>query len=117
MICDQIETDLQVLAVVTDVLRDSVVPDENPFETRVGEFNTFGHDYLEARGELAKSYWEAAHDSDVKDVWELSLFHFLEISRLDATGTSSAEARHRVPFILLYLNRDDDAFASILAPI
>ncbi len=67
--------------------------------------------YLEARAKLAKSYWMAAYDCEVKEVWEKALFHYLEVLRLDERN--GFKTKFRAPFILLYLNRDDDAYASI----
>lgn len=86
---------------------------ENLFEMYVGEFGDFDEtqEYLDARAMLAASYWEAAYDFEVKEVWEKALFHYLELLRLDVTYR--CVVRFRVPFILLYLNRDDDAYAFI----
>lgn len=117
-LCNQIETDIQCVEFAADPLRNFVVPGEdnavaeNLLETRVGDFGSFDtQEYLQQHATLAKSYWDAAYDSEVKEVWEKSLFHYLEILRLDAKHRG--EARFRVPYILLYLNRDDDAFAFI----
>jgi hypothetical protein len=86
---------------------------ENIFETRVGDFGLIEEaaDYLTTRHELADSYWHAAYDSEIKEVWEMALFHYLELLRLD--DLVGFETTYRVPFILLYLNRDDDAYAFI----
>jgi hypothetical protein len=86
---------------------------ENLFDTRAGDFGGFDEtqNYMEARTHLADSYWTAAYDSEVKEVWEKALFHYLELLRLDASY--KCEVRFRVPFILLYLNRDDEAYAFI----
>ena len=67
----------------------------------------FAHPYLEATFHLADAYFCIAYDCEVKEVWETALFHYLEHLRLGANDRLGA--RRRVPFILLYLNRDDDA--------
>lgn len=83
---------------------------ENVFKTRVGSF-ALGHQtrsYMVARRELTIHYFEAAFDVEIKSVWEKALFHSLELLRLDARD--SVRMRLSVPFVLIYLNRDDDAF-------
>ena len=65
--------------------------------------------YSMALTNLADSYWDAAYNCEIKVVWERALFHNLELLRLDAWCADVI--RIRVPFILLYLNREDDAYA------
>ena len=67
--------------------------------------------YLEARSNLAAMYWDAAYESEVKEVWERALFHCKETMQFDAAY--DPPTRIRVPFILLCLNRDDEAYAYI----
>lgn len=67
--------------------------------------------YMEATYASADWYWRAAYECEIKQVWEKALYHFLEHLRQGAID--HMEARFRVPFILLYLNRDDDAFCFI----
>jgi hypothetical protein len=91
-----------------EILRSS--PEGNAFEIEVGNFWSVPRalPYLEATHDLARLYWGAATQShDAKEVWELCLYHHLEHPRLgilDRYGT-----RLQVPFVLLSLNRDDDA--------
>lgn len=67
--------------------------------------------YMEASYALADWYWRAAYECEVKQVWEKALYHLLEHLRQGAID--HMEIRFRVPFLLLYLNRDDDAFCFI----
>ena len=55
-----------------------------------------------------ESYMRAACATEIKDVGEKALFHALELLRLDAT--ESKNVRYTTPFILLNVQRDDDAF-------
>ncbi|GAX25584.1 hypothetical protein FisN_28Hh054 [Fistulifera solaris] len=82
----------------------------NLFETHVGELGAIdvAKDYLDALFSLANSCWNSAYEWEVREVWEKSLSHYLELLRLDVGH--HCETRFRVPFILLYLNRDDDAY-------
>lgn len=83
---------------------------QNVFETQVGNFRQGNepYAYMAARRELAMCYYMAAMDAGLKCVWEKVLFHALAMLRLDVND--SLQMRLMVPFILLYLNRDDDAF-------
>ena len=67
--------------------------------------------YMEATFALADCYWRAAFECEIKQVWEKALFHLLEHLRQGALDQYAA--RSRVPFILLSLNRDDDAYTFI----
>ena len=86
---------------------------ENPFETGVGYFWELPHTqlYMEASYDLAEAFWAAARDSQVKEVWEKTLYYLLENLRLGAIDHLGA--RLRAPFLLLELNRDDDAVSFI----
>jgi tetratricopeptide (TPR) repeat protein len=88
---------------------------EDFFETRVGQFGELEleevQEYLTARAYLAHSYWDVAYEYEIKELWEKALFHYLEILRLDPSY--DCEIHFRISFTLLYLNRDDDAFAFI----
>lgn len=79
------------------------------FEADIGNFwgleQTIA--YMQASCDLLKAHWDAANDSEVKELWEKTLFYSLEHLRLGAVDHMGA--RLRVPFILLFLNRDDDA--------
>ncbi|GAX25585.1 hypothetical protein FisN_28Hu055 [Fistulifera solaris] len=85
----------------------------NPFETLVGFFDEgeSTRAYLESLFNLANSYWLAAYESEIKEVWEKALFCYSEILRLNIAH--QCDVRFRVPLILLYLNRDDDAYSFI----
>jgi hypothetical protein len=45
--------------------------------------------YMNARFELAESYFRAAYEVEIEAVWEKALFHSLEILRLDASNLVS----------------------------
>ncbi|GAX17122.1 hypothetical protein FisN_5Hu508 [Fistulifera solaris] len=90
--------------------RASFANSENLFETEVGTFGQWEDTrvYMAARSNLVDAYWIAASVVDIKDVWEMALYHVLELQRLDVDGPFDT---HLVtPFILLSLHRDDDAF-------
>ncbi len=86
---------------------------ENLFETQVGIF--WGlietRDYMRARYALFEAYWEAAYNCETKQVYEKALFHNLELLRL--CSGDNLGVRFQTPFLLLDMNRDDDAFAFI----
>jgi hypothetical protein len=109
---NRVDTEAIPLRTFVDPWQDNAVA-ENIFETRIGEFGELDETekYLKACAKLAKSYWMAAYDCEVKEVWEKALFHYLELLRLDEMN--GFNTKFRVPFILLYLNRDDDAYAFI----
>ncbi len=108
----RVEAEAIPLRTYTDPWGNTGAP-ENLFETSAGDFGMSDdiQAYLKARNSLANAYWDAAYESEVKHVWEKALFHSLELLRLDASY--DCETRFRVPFILLYLNRDDDAYAFV----
>ena len=83
------------------------------FETQTGNFWDIPHatTYMDVTYALSNWYCIVAHQSGVKEVWEKALFHILEHLRLGAID--QMEARWRAPFLLLSLNRDDDAYAFI----
>ena len=116
-LCSQIEEDRVSEKTETIPLRSFVDPSDDNAVEKIYLRRVWGgfcdiddtENYLKARARLANSYWNAAYDCDVKEVWEKALFHCLELLRLGNTYRS--EVRFRVPFFLLYLNRDDDAFA------
>jgi hypothetical protein len=119
-ICKQIAEDEKCLELAAIPLRHFVDPEEdnavaeNILETRAGELGDIAEaqDYFKARIILANSYWTEAYMSEVKEVWEKSLFHFLELLRLYHISCP-LEICFRVPFLLLYLNRDDEAYTFI----
>lgn len=80
------------------------------FETHAGNFGEFeeARCYVHERCDLAEAFWRMASACDVRQVWEKALFHCLELLRLDLQDTGLVHLR--TPFILLHLNRDDDAF-------
>ena len=67
-------------------------------------------DYMTARLELANLiHDELAYDQETVELWEKVLMHYQEMLRL--SSGDNLGLRFRFPFILLYLNRDDDAYA------
>ncbi|GAX29230.1 hypothetical protein FisN_28Lu089 [Fistulifera solaris] len=122
-LCRKISKGLEDLDLTAINLRNFTgVPDDN--EVLESKLDTLGTsiDYMElstrasyisARSALATAYWESAYESELKEVWEKSLHYYSEQLRLDAAFRNEARSRFRVPFILLYLNRDDEAYAFI----
>jgi hypothetical protein len=68
-------------------------------------------EYMTARWGLMETYWEAACQAETKAVWEKVLYHSLALLRLEMFDVM--EMRYITPFILLDLQRDDDAFAFV----
>jgi hypothetical protein len=60
---------------------------------------------------LAEEYWNVAYQCEAKEIWEEALLHSLKLVSVDAEF--DVGVRLRVPFILLFLNRDDEAYAYI----
>lgn len=115
-LCKRIGGETDIVELMTFPLQHLPLDDDsvgNLFETHLGEFGAVdvAHDYLEALSNLANSYWNAAYEWEVREIWEKSLFYYLELLRVDVAH--QCETRFRVPFILLYLNRDDDAYCFI----
>ncbi|GAX21870.1 hypothetical protein FisN_30Hu071 [Fistulifera solaris] len=86
----------------------------NIFETEIGNF--WGllpatATYMDLTNALANWYSSLALECNVKEVWEKALYHQLEHLQLGVLDRM--DARLRVPFFLLYMNRDDDAFTFI----
>jgi hypothetical protein len=113
-LCVSIARILKRVEQVTVPLRSTIIDvflePQNFFVSQVGLFGQFyqAHEYLTARRYLVDLYAQAAHIAETKSVWERALSHALELMRLDyrdVVGTRSV-----IPFILLNLNRDDDAF-------
>ena len=117
VICVILDRELKLVEQLAAPLRNARQPEssepQNLFETQVGSFDkALTQPYMTARRNLMESYcWHAAYVTDVKCVWEKALFHALEILRLNACGP--ANLLDETVFILLNLNRDDDAFAFI----
>jgi hypothetical protein len=86
---------------------------EDVFVTSTGDLWGYAETtaYMEATYALSDLYWQAAYQCEVKEVWEKALYHLLEHLRLGAIDTKGARAR--VPFVLLALNRDDEALTFI----
>jgi hypothetical protein len=86
---------------------------QNLFETHVTNFSQVQEtqEYMTSRWGLMETYWQAACKSEIKEVWEKALFHSLAMLRLDMSDFM--EMRYVTPFILLDLQRDDDAFAFV----
>lgn len=87
-------------------------PPTNLFETETGNFwGIFEtRDYMRARLKVADLiYDEFAYEQETVELWEKVLMHYQEMLRL--CSRDNMGLRYRFPFILLYLNRDDDAYA------
>jgi hypothetical protein len=69
-------------------------------------------DYMRARMELARTQAELAEQVQTPEAWTVVLNHHLECLRL-CKGDNMG-LRYKVPFLLLRLNRDDDAFCFCL---
>lgn len=83
---------------------------QNIFETQIGLFRDdhITHRYMVARRQLVESYFHAASAVDVKEVWEKALYHALV--QLREAITDPRGMIYVTPFILLNLNRDDEAY-------
>eukprot|EP00978_Attheya_sp_CCMP212_P006991 scaffold16341_cov53-Attheya_sp.AAC.4 len=94
-----------------DGASDPFGPPERPFETAVGSFwGIFGtRDYMRAQMSLNRMQLYFASMTNLKELWQLGLDNSLELLRLCSSDNSGI--RFCVPFLLMNLNRDDDAFA------
>lgn len=81
----------------------------NLFESEAGYFADIPETktYLSRLNDLAKSVWDAAYVSDIKELWSKALSYNEDLWRLDFSYRHNT--KEIIPFILLYLNRDDDA--------
>lgn len=83
-------------------------PPLNYFEEHVGHF--WGlvetRDYCRKRHELTRELYNLAYWLETVEAWERTLGHQLELLRL--IRNDNIGVRSNVPFVLLYLNRDDD---------
>lgn len=79
----------------------------NPFEEGVGDFWLIleTRNYCRARNSLASELYRVAFHAETLQQWELVLGHQLELLRL--IRRDNIGIRYSVPFVLLYLNRDD----------
>lgn len=113
-ICLAVAKDLKKVEQLAIPLRNTPFDDDpepqNIFETQIGRFSLGEQTrtYMFSRHELVESYFHAAFDVEIKEVWEKALFHALVLLREDASDPRGM--MFVTPFILLYLNRDDDAF-------
>ena len=84
---------------------------EDFFETQIGGFSQWDETraYLSFRRNLVGAYVGAAYAAEFKGNYEKALYHALEVQRLNAGG--ELNARYNTPFILVNLQRDDDALA------
>jgi hypothetical protein len=87
---------------------------QNVFETQAGYFSQGEQTdhYMSARESLTQSYFDAALDVHIQSVWEKALFEALATFRLDVAADAE-EIWFIIPYILLYLDRDDDVLAFI----
>jgi hypothetical protein len=115
-VCRKIQRQVDVVEREAKKLRDIVISPlqlgrENLFETCKGEFwDVFEtRDYIRSRLMLASFiYSDIALRYETKNAWEAVVEHYQEILRL--CELDNLVLRFRFPFLLLHLNRDDDAF-------
>jgi hypothetical protein len=113
-LCVSIARTLKKVNKLTSPLRNTIndifLEPQNFFESQVGLFGQFyeSQAYLTTRRELVELYAQAGNILETKCVWEKALSHALELLRLDFRDVNNT--RYAIPFILLNLNRDDDAF-------
>ena len=92
----------------------SNVQPENLFEVHAGDFwGMFQtRNYMRSRLALANEIHDKiAVPYDAPPAWEVVLWHYQEMLRLSAGDNLGL--RYRFPFLLLHLDRDDDAFCFI----
>lgn len=114
--CKRIQQFQQVVEREAAVLRHTnahiigPAPPENLFETHVGSFwGMFDtRDYMRARLRLADEIHDLAWEYETVQAWEQAIQHYQEMLRLCASDNLGL--RGRFPFLLLNVNRDDDAF-------
>ena len=84
--------------------------EENLFETSVGDFWGLDdpRDYCCTRLELADEILHVAHDYERISIFDIAISHYLELMRLSHSDNQGC--RSRTPFILLSMDRDDDAY-------
>ena len=114
--CSRLEEGINVLEHTMVPLRDSgVLSDAHEVvkEQYAANLNGMLLDqlefYLATRSNLVDMYWNTAYECDIQQVWNEALFHCDKLMKVDADY--DLPTRIRVPFILLYLNRDDEAYA------
>ena len=88
-------------------------PPENAFEEHVGSFwGLFEtRDYMRARLAVVDQIERMNWDLDTKRGWDMVAAHMLDMLRLNASDNIGL--RFRFPFILINLNRDDDAYCFV----
>ncbi|GAX17206.1 hypothetical protein FisN_10Lu076 [Fistulifera solaris] len=95
----------------SDVLSDDSAVVQRYFEANDNILSAEVGEYLCDLTSLATVFWHSAYECEIKQVWEAALFHCEKVIKVRAGY--NLEARVRIPFILLYLNRDDEAYAYI----
>lgn len=80
----------------------------NYFEDHVGDFWSMieTRDYCRKREHLSRELYHLVYWIETVEAWEAVLGHQLELLRL--IRRDNMGIRSKVPFVLLYLNRDDD---------
>ena len=79
-------------------------------ESTIGHFWTLfePRTYCRVRYDLAEHILMQAHYNDLKPIYDRSLSHYMELLRL--VHGDNLGVRNKVPFILITLNRDEDAY-------
>jgi hypothetical protein len=95
----------------SDVLSDDSSVVQRYFEANNNTISAEVGEYLCDRTALAIIFWHSAYECEIKQVWEAALFHCEKAIKVRADY--NLEVRVQIPFILLYLNRDDEAYAYI----
>lgn len=85
--------------------------DPSLFETQAGDFWDISETraYMRARIKLADLIYDIAYEKETVELWERVVAHYQELLRLN--DSDNMGLRYRFPFLLLYLNRDDDAYS------
>lgn len=88
-------------------------PPENAFEKHVGHFwgMTETRDYMRARLAVVEQLEMMNWNLETKRGWKMVLGHMQDMLRL--CGSDNLGLRYRFPFVLINLNRDDDAYCFI----
>ena len=84
-------------------------PPENYFETKIGQFGWLVEtwDYFQTRKELAEEHFQNGSEENSEESYKAALIHYLELIRLSKGDPFGF--RFKIPFILLSLNRDQEA--------
>jgi len=114
-LCKEISSMTVRVSELTEALRQYTDWDENTYdlwqnEESVGHFwGMFGtRDYCRARYDLGSKILKTAYSEDDEYLYEIGLAHLMELLRL--IHGDNLGIRHEVPYYLLNMNRDQDAY-------